>query len=88
MFCERPGVEVVDADHPVAAPEQLIAQVRAEESGPSGDYAGTHRAASIAINPGYAQPPRSYFASCTIARAKPKLSRLTCLVFEDAATSM
>ena len=39
---ERARVEVVDADHPVAAPEQVLAQVRAEEARPSGDDAGAH----------------------------------------------
>ena len=37
---QRPGLEVVDADHAVAAREQLVAQVRAEEAGAAGDQAG------------------------------------------------
>ena len=45
MFSQRPGLEVVDADHPVALPEQVLAEMGAEEAGAAGDHAGTHRAA-------------------------------------------
>jgi hypothetical protein len=34
---ERARVEVVDADDAVAAREQVVAEVRAEEAGPAGD---------------------------------------------------
>ena len=34
---ERAGVEIVDADHPVPVLEQVVAEVRAEESGATGD---------------------------------------------------
>ncbi len=40
---ERARLEVVDADHAVAAREQLVAQVRSEEAGTAGDQAGAHR---------------------------------------------
>ena len=33
MFSQRPGLEVVHADHAVAALEQVVAEVRAEEPG-------------------------------------------------------
>ena len=39
---QRAGLEVVDADHAVAAAQQLVAQVRAEEPGAAGDQAGGH----------------------------------------------
>ena len=39
---ERARLEVVDADHAVAAREQLVAEVRSEESGAAGDQAGRH----------------------------------------------
>ena len=39
---QRAGLEVVDADHPVLAPEQLVAQMRAEEAGATGDEARSH----------------------------------------------
>src|SRR5262249_9218281 len=34
---ERAGLEVVDADDPVAAPEEVVAEMGAEEAGASGD---------------------------------------------------
>ena len=33
---QRPGLEVVDADHPVALPEQVLTEMGAEEAGPAG----------------------------------------------------
>ena len=42
MFCERAGLEVVDADDAVAAREQVVAEVRAEEAGAAGDEGGGH----------------------------------------------
>ena len=39
---QRAGLEVVDADHAMAAPQQLLAEVRAEEAGAAGDEAGGH----------------------------------------------
>ena len=44
---QRPGVEVVDADHPVAVGEQMVAQMRAEKSRPSRNDARAHRVARI-----------------------------------------
>src|SRR4051812_40796258 len=47
---ERPGVQVVDADHPVSLAEQVLAQVRSEKSSSSGDDGGGgrgHRRARI-----------------------------------------
>ena len=38
---QRAGVEVVDADHPVALVEQVVAEVGAEESGSAGDDASS-----------------------------------------------
>ena len=40
---QRAGVEVVDADHPVALAEQVVAHVRAEEARSAADQAGAHR---------------------------------------------
>jgi hypothetical protein len=51
---QRPRLQVVHADDPVSAREQLVAQVRAEKAGAAGDEAGGH-ALSI--------PPRS-LSSC------------------------
>jgi hypothetical protein len=34
---ERAGLEVVDADHPVAPLEEKVAEVGAEEAGAAGD---------------------------------------------------
>ena len=39
---ERSGLQVVDADDAMAAGQQLIAQVRAEESGPARDDTRCH----------------------------------------------
>ena len=39
---EGAGFEVVDADHTVAAPEELVTEVRAEETRPTRDQAGGH----------------------------------------------
>ena len=39
---ERAGLEVVDADHAVPAAEELVAEVRAQETGPARDQAGGH----------------------------------------------
>ena len=39
---QRAGLEVVHADHAVAAREQLVAQMRSEETGAAGDQAGGH----------------------------------------------
>ena len=39
---QRPGLEVVDADHAIAPLEQVIAKVRAEEARTAGDKAGGH----------------------------------------------
>ena len=40
---QRPRLQVVDADHPMALAKQVLAQMGAEEPGASGDYAGAHR---------------------------------------------
>jgi hypothetical protein len=40
---QRARLEVVHADHAVSAREQLVAQVRTQESRTSGDQAGSHR---------------------------------------------
>ena len=45
---ERPGLEVVDADHAVTAREQLIAQMRSEEARATRDEAGGHGGGRIA----------------------------------------
>ena len=42
---EGARLEVVHADHAVTAPEQLVAQVRPEESRATGDEAGGHSGA-------------------------------------------
>ena len=39
---QRAGLEVVDADHAVAAAQQLVAEVRAEKAGAAGDQTGGH----------------------------------------------
>ena len=39
---QRARLEVVHADHPVPAAQQLVAQVRAQEPGAAGDEAGWH----------------------------------------------
>ena len=39
---QRPCLEVVDADHPVAAREQLVAEVGAEEAGSAGHDGRRH----------------------------------------------
>jgi hypothetical protein len=43
---QRAGLEVVDADHTVPASEELVAQVRAQETGPSRNQAGGHGGAA------------------------------------------
>ena len=43
MFFSEPGLQVVHADHPVIAREQVIAQVRAQEPGAAGDHGSRHR---------------------------------------------
>ena len=40
---ERPGVQVVDADHPVPLGEQVLAEMGPQESSSSGDDGGGHR---------------------------------------------
>src|SRR5260221_2752444 len=40
---QRPGLEVVEADHPVPLAKQVLAEVGPEEAGAAGDYAGAHR---------------------------------------------
>jgi hypothetical protein len=40
---ERAGLEVVEADHPIALGEQMLAEVRAEKAGTAGNHAGRHR---------------------------------------------
>jgi hypothetical protein len=40
---QRAGLEVVEAEHAMSLAEQVLAEVRAEEAGAAGDYAGTHR---------------------------------------------
>ena len=40
---ERTGLEIVDADDPVALLEQVIAEIRAEEPGATRDYRRRHR---------------------------------------------
>ena len=40
---QRPGVEVVDADDSEAVLDQVVAEVRAEETGAAGDDRGWHR---------------------------------------------
>jgi hypothetical protein len=44
---QRSGVEVVDADHPVALGQQVVGHVRAQEPGAPADQAGAHRRARI-----------------------------------------
>ena len=39
---EGAGLEVVDADHPMTAPQQLVTEVRAEETRPTRDQTGGH----------------------------------------------
>ncbi|KKK62906.1 hypothetical protein LCGC14_2999660, partial [marine sediment metagenome] len=39
---ERPRVQVVDADHPLPALQQVLAQVRAHESRAAADNTGSH----------------------------------------------
>jgi hypothetical protein len=39
---KAPGFEVVDADHPVAAGDQVVAEVRAEEPGSASYNDSTH----------------------------------------------
>ena len=39
---QRPGFEVVDADHAIAAAQQLVAQVRPQKAGAAGDQTGGH----------------------------------------------
>jgi len=39
---QRTGIEVVDADHAEIARDQMVAEVRAEESRASGDNGGRH----------------------------------------------
>jgi len=39
---QRPGLEVVDADDPMAAAQELVAQMRAQEAGATGDKTGGH----------------------------------------------
>ena len=51
MFCSEPGLEVVDADHPVPLAEQVLAEVGAEEAGAAGDHAGAHRALMLSAGP-------------------------------------
>jgi hypothetical protein len=41
---QRARLEVVDADHALAALEQRVAEVRAQEAGAAGDERGRHRA--------------------------------------------
>ena len=41
---QRAGLEVVEAEHAMSLPEQVLAEVGAEETGAAGDYAGRHRA--------------------------------------------
>jgi hypothetical protein len=45
---ERAGLEAVHADHPLALGEQVVAEVRAEESGASRDHRRRHRGGAIA----------------------------------------
>ena len=52
MLVSEPGLEVVDADHAVAAVEQLVAQVRAEEAGAAGDEASGHTDSIPRTGPG------------------------------------
>jgi hypothetical protein len=40
---QRSRLEVVDADHPVSAVEQVVAQMRPKEAGSAGDERGWHR---------------------------------------------
>ena len=47
---QRPGLEVVEADHPVPVAEQPLAEMGPEEAGAAGDYAGAHGA--ILSSPG------------------------------------
>jgi hypothetical protein len=44
---ERPGLEVVHADHTVTAAQQLVAQMRPQEARAPGDKARRHEAARI-----------------------------------------
>ena len=43
---ERARLEVVDADHPVALLDQVVAEMRAEEPGAAGHDRGSHAAQS------------------------------------------
>ena len=48
---QRARLEVVDADDAVPAAQQLVAQMRAEEAGATGDKAGGHAAEATAGAP-------------------------------------
>jgi RecJ-like exonuclease len=53
---EGPGLEVVDADHAMTASQQLVAQMRPEESRTTRDEAGGHCARRISAATGRGQP--------------------------------
>jgi hypothetical protein len=60
---ERPRLEVVDADHPIATSKELVAQVGAEKARPPGDQARRHWAGNL---PNHARrPPTSGMAPAT-----------------------
>src|SRR5581483_10747374 len=46
---ERPRLEVVHADHAMAAAQQFIAHVRPEEAGAAGDKTGWHASQSTDV---------------------------------------
>ena len=48
---ERSRVQVVDADHAVAALEQVVAEVRAEEAGSAGHDSSGHGRMIVALLP-------------------------------------
>ena len=54
---ERPGLEVVEAQHPVAALEERLAEMRAEKACAAGDERGRH---VLDASRGWARPPASH----------------------------
>src|SRR3546814_9261133 len=67
---DRTGDEVVDGNHLVAAIEQRLAEVRAEEAGPAGDDDASHQLRPM---PRYSKPRRSSPARSRRFRASRKL---------------
>jgi hypothetical protein len=52
---QRPGVEVVDANHAMAASEQFIAEMRPEKAAATSHKAGGHWGRRIAVTADAAQ---------------------------------